>query len=173
MGVIGRKEAFLRVLATVFLVLTVCLVAFDAQTKLLFYSVVRKATFRDLNALFALVWIDSAAAVCNLLLLFRSYILPGSKEDVTSNYKYLAWGFCLLDQVNQSRVVVSVDLNVDKVNVLKIRGSSTLLVLSWAQIYQLLVKLFNSCGLNRVFSYTTLCICAWGIISGELLSLGM
>ncbi|CAI9768798.1 unnamed protein product [Fraxinus pennsylvanica] len=98
MGLIGRKEAFLRVLAIVFLVLTACLVGFDTQTKLLFYTISRKATFRDLNALFVLVWIDSAAAIYNLLHIFRGYVLPGSKEDLTSNYKYLAWGLLILDQ---------------------------------------------------------------------------
>ncbi|CAA2994963.1 CASP 2C1 [Olea europaea subsp. europaea] len=98
MGLIGRKEAFLRVLVILIMVLTACLVGFDAQTKLLFYSIVRKATFRDMNALIVLVWIDSAAAVYNLLQLFRGYVLPGSKEDLTSNYKYLAWSLFLLDQ---------------------------------------------------------------------------
>ncbi|XP_022854003.1 CASP-like protein 2C1 [Olea europaea var. sylvestris] len=124
MGVIGRKEAFLRVLSTVFLVLTVCLVAFDAQTKLLFYSVVRKATFRDLNALFVLVWIDSAAAVCNLLQLFRGYILPGSKEDLTSNYRYLAWGFCLLDQA-AAYIVFAANSAAAQASMLAVTGESS------------------------------------------------
>ncbi|XP_059287153.1 CASP-like protein 2C1 isoform X2 [Lycium ferocissimum] len=47
---IVRKEFFLRLFATVFLVLTAVLVGFDTQTKVLFY-VHRKATFKYLNVL--------------------------------------------------------------------------------------------------------------------------
>lgn len=41
------------------------------------------------------VWIDTAAAVYNLLQLFRRY----SKDLAASDYRYVAWGIYLLDQV--------------------------------------------------------------------------
>ncbi|KAL3535359.1 hypothetical protein ACH5RR_003820 [Cinchona calisaya] len=83
----------LRLFATFLLVLSACLVAFDSQTKLLFYSILRKASFRDLNALFVLVCIDSAAAAYNVLQILRCSIFPSPKVD-----KNLAWLCYLLDQ---------------------------------------------------------------------------
>ncbi|KAG8372401.1 hypothetical protein BUALT_Bualt12G0062400 [Buddleja alternifolia] len=98
---IGKKEAIVRILSIVCLVLTACLVGFDSETKVLFYTFSRRATFRDLNALCVLVWIVSAAAVYNLVQLFNGCILPSFRKDNQTNnsYRYLAWGFYLLDQV--------------------------------------------------------------------------
>ncbi|KAI3444146.1 hypothetical protein Pfo_000811 [Paulownia fortunei] len=93
-----KVEAFLRILSTLLLALAACLVGFDTQTKDLFHLVTKKATFRDLNALYVIVWIDTAGAVYNLLQLFRSYILPGFRKDPTASYRYLAWGIYLSDQ---------------------------------------------------------------------------
>ncbi|KZV29577.1 hypothetical protein F511_00855 [Dorcoceras hygrometricum] len=97
---VSRKEILFRTCATVFLVLTLCLVGFDHQTKLLFNVITKKATFRDLNVLFVLVWIDTAAAVSNVMqLLLRGYFMCGSKRDLSrTSYLYLAWGFYILDQ---------------------------------------------------------------------------
>ncbi|XP_073147362.1 CASP-like protein 2C1 [Henckelia pumila] len=92
----SRKEILFRICATVLLVLTSCLVGFGHQTKVLFGVITKKATFRDLNSLYVLVWIDTAAAAYNLMqLLFRGYF----KKDLSrTSYLYLAWGFYILDQ---------------------------------------------------------------------------
>lgn len=47
----ARGEVYLRVSAILVLVLTACLVALDTQTKVVFLSIEKKATCRDLNAL--------------------------------------------------------------------------------------------------------------------------
>ncbi|XP_073016808.1 CASP-like protein 2C1 [Primulina eburnea] len=98
--IMSRKEILLRTGAIVFLVLTSCLMGFNHQTKLLFNVVTKKATFRDLNALFVLVWIDTAAAAYNMMqLLFRGYFMCGSNKDLSrTSYLYLTWGFYILDQ---------------------------------------------------------------------------
>lgn len=48
---IVKKEFMLRLFATLLLALTACLVGFDSQTKVLFYTLHIKATFKYLNAL--------------------------------------------------------------------------------------------------------------------------
>ncbi|KAL7097396.1 hypothetical protein ACP275_10G142100 [Erythranthe tilingii] len=90
-----KMGVFLRMFSTVLLVLSACLVGLDTQTKVIFYTFTRKATFRDLDALYLLVWIDSGAAVYNLLQLFRSF----RKNLITAPHKNLAWGVYFLDQV--------------------------------------------------------------------------
>ncbi|KAK6136964.1 hypothetical protein DH2020_029291 [Rehmannia glutinosa] len=99
-------EAFLRILSTVLFALTACLVGFDTQTKVLFYTLTNKATFKDLNALYVIVWIDTAVAVYNLLQVLRSYILPGFRKDLKASYRYLRWGIYLLDQGFQAAAYV-------------------------------------------------------------------
>lgn len=47
-----------------------------------------------------LVWIDTAAAVYNLIQLFRSRILTVFTKDQTTSHVYVAWGVYLLDQVS-------------------------------------------------------------------------
>ncbi|XP_028196501.1 CASP-like protein 2C1 isoform X2 [Glycine soja] len=47
----ARGEVCLRVSAILVLVLTACLVALDTQTKVVFISIEKKATYKDLNAL--------------------------------------------------------------------------------------------------------------------------
>ncbi|KAA8535576.1 hypothetical protein F0562_030579 [Nyssa sinensis] len=79
---IGNREAFLRLSAILLLALTAFLVGFDTQTKLIFSSISRKATFRDVNAFVALVWIDSLAAGYNLLQVFRCYLSFPFKGDL-------------------------------------------------------------------------------------------
>ncbi|KAL3819545.1 hypothetical protein ACJIZ3_005450 [Penstemon smallii] len=91
-------EALLRILSIIFLVLSACLIGLDSQRIVLFHLISRKASFKDMNALYVLVWIDSAAAVYNLLQVCRCYKLPDLKKDKPASYIYLEWGFYLLDQ---------------------------------------------------------------------------
>uniref|UniRef100_A0A5B7AU82 CASP-like protein n=2 Tax=Davidia involucrata TaxID=16924 RepID=A0A5B7AU82_DAVIN len=95
---IVKKEAFLRLFAILLLVLTACLVGFDTQTKVIFASITRKATFRDLNAFLVLVCIDSLAAGYNLLQVVRCYLSFRFKGDLMGSYKNLAWVCFLSDQ---------------------------------------------------------------------------
>uniref|UniRef100_A0A5B7B8W5 CASP-like protein n=1 Tax=Davidia involucrata TaxID=16924 RepID=A0A5B7B8W5_DAVIN len=96
---IVKREAFLRLLAILLLVLTACLVGFDTQTKVIFSLVVRKANFRDLNALLVLVLIDSLAAGYNLLQLVRCFITCRFKCELTAGSNInLAWLCFVLDQ---------------------------------------------------------------------------
>ncbi|KAL8242900.1 hypothetical protein R6Q59_013202 [Mikania micrantha] len=60
-----RIEAFLRVWVSLLLLTSACLIRFDTQTSLIFISYSRTATFKDLNALFVVVFIDIAAAGYN------------------------------------------------------------------------------------------------------------
>ncbi|KAK9060644.1 hypothetical protein SSX86_021350 [Deinandra increscens subsp. villosa] len=94
-----RIEAFLRVCVTLLLITTACLVRFDSQTTLIFTSYSRTATFRDLNALFVLVFIDISAAGYNLIqLVIRGLLYSHWKPDMKGPYKHLAWFSFLLDQ---------------------------------------------------------------------------
>ncbi|XP_011069901.1 CASP-like protein 2C1 isoform X2 [Sesamum indicum] len=116
----SRIETFLRVLSTVLLVLTACLVGFDSQTKVFFYTYARKATFRDLNALYVLVWVDAAAAAYNLIQLFRSF-----RKDLADNsYTYLRWGTYLLDQA-ASYVVFAANTAAVQASVLALTGEKS------------------------------------------------
>ncbi|XP_024980615.1 CASP-like protein 2C1 [Cynara cardunculus var. scolymus] len=97
---IMRVEAFLRVCATLLFITTACLVRLDTQTSLIFTSFSRTATFRDMNALFVLVFIDIAAAGYNLIqLVIRGLLSSHLKPDMTTSYKHLAWLSFLFDQV--------------------------------------------------------------------------
>ncbi|KAJ0677137.1 putative casparian strip membrane protein [Helianthus annuus] len=95
-----RMEAFLRVCVILLLLTTACLVRFDSQTSLIFPSYSRTASFRDMNALFVLVFIDIAAAGYNLIQLVIRCMLISSpqKQDMRGSYKHLAWFSFLLDQ---------------------------------------------------------------------------
>ncbi|XP_051150966.1 CASP-like protein 2C1 [Andrographis paniculata] len=94
-----KVESILRVFAAIVFVITACLVGFDRQTKLLFGVLTRTATFRDLNALYAVVWIDSVAAAYNVMQVLRSYLLPVSMESPSYTHRYFAWGIYFLDQI--------------------------------------------------------------------------
>ncbi|KAI8014817.1 CASP-like protein 2C1 [Camellia lanceoleosa] len=104
---IVKMEALLRLSSTLLLVLTACLVGFDTQTKVIFLSTVRKATFRDLNALMALVCIDSVAAAYNLLQLLRCFVSCSFKANQMQSYLCLAWVCFLLDQATVYLVVAT------------------------------------------------------------------
>ncbi|KAB1204225.1 hypothetical protein CJ030_MR8G028306 [Morella rubra] len=93
-----EMSVFLRICAILFLVLTASLLGSDAQTKLVFY-LERKATFRDLDALIILVYVESGAACYYLLQVCKS---PFSAW-FEGNLKWpspicLAWVCFLLDQ---------------------------------------------------------------------------
>ncbi|OIT26840.1 PREDICTED: CASP-like protein 2C1 isoform X1 [Nicotiana attenuata] len=96
---IVRKEGLLRLFAIVFLVLTACLMGFDSQTKLLFDTIERKASFKDLDALFVLVWIDVAVASYSVLQVLRCFLIPTtSKGDIRQRSYKNYWLFFFLDQ---------------------------------------------------------------------------
>ncbi|KAL8223500.1 hypothetical protein R6Q57_018975 [Mikania cordata] len=95
-----RIEAFLRVWVSLLLLTAACLIRFDTQTSLIFISYSRTATFKDLNALFVVVFIDIAAAGYNVIhLVIRGLISSHLKQDMRGSYKHFAWFFFLFDQV--------------------------------------------------------------------------
>ncbi|KAK9275401.1 hypothetical protein L1049_022665 [Liquidambar formosana] len=94
-----KMEAFLRLCAMMLSILAACLVGLDSQTKLLFNTIERKATFRDLDALFVLVHVDSVVAGYNLLQLGRCFISARFEGSLKGSYLYLAWVCFLLDQI--------------------------------------------------------------------------
>ncbi|XP_052180961.1 CASP-like protein 2C1 [Diospyros lotus] len=93
-------ELLLRLSATLVLLLTVSLLALDTQSKVIFYPLVRKVTFRDLNALAVLVYVDAVAAGYNLLQLLRCFLSYRFKTNpiMLSHQQYLPWLSFLLDQ---------------------------------------------------------------------------
>ncbi|XP_028775364.1 CASP-like protein 2C1 [Neltuma alba] len=95
----ARSEIYLRVSAILVLVLTACLVAFDSQTKVIIYTITKKATYKDLEALKILVYVTSAAAVFNFLQICK-HLVPAFSGGKSNGYLlYLAWFCFLLDQV--------------------------------------------------------------------------
>ncbi|XP_044463515.1 CASP-like protein 2C1 [Mangifera indica] len=95
-----KTEAFLRLCSILIFVLAGCLVRFDTQTKFIIFSK-RKITFKDLNALQALVYAAFGAAGYNLLQLSRCtfFIICFHGNLSKSSYRYLAWICYLLDQL--------------------------------------------------------------------------
>ncbi|KAL5149527.1 CASP-like protein 2C1 [Glycine soja] len=93
----ARGEVCLRVSAILVLVLTACLVALDTQTKVVFISIEKKATYKDLNALKILVYVTCAAAGYNLLLLCKHSIW--SRKNFKGSYLCMAWICFSLDQI--------------------------------------------------------------------------
>ncbi|XP_058207776.1 CASP-like protein 2C1 [Rhododendron vialii] len=129
-----KTESFLRISAALLLVLTACLVGFDSQTKLLFYSIVRKATFRDMNALIVLVWVDSVAAGYNLLhLLLRSSLCSSrfkGKNIPMVPHPYMAWFCFFLDQATVY-VVFAANSAAMEASFLAVTGSS---IFQWMKV---------------------------------------
>ncbi|XP_059461263.1 CASP-like protein 2C1 [Corylus avellana] len=95
---INKINVFLRLSALLFSVLTACLVGLDAQSKRVFFSE-KKATFRDLDALVILVYVESGAACYNLLQLCKFSIPAWSRGNSKMSFVYVAWVFLLLDQL--------------------------------------------------------------------------
>ncbi|XP_047308721.1 CASP-like protein 2C1 [Impatiens glandulifera] len=103
MGILG-SEGVLRLGAAVLLVVTACLVALDSQTKFLYYQIAKKATYKELNALYVVVWVHSAAAIYSLLqsgrcFFFAAPIHHGTSRPATSSYLTTATLCFILDQV--------------------------------------------------------------------------
>ncbi|KAK7388493.1 hypothetical protein VNO78_23309 [Psophocarpus tetragonolobus] len=94
---LARGEVHLRVSAILVLVLTTCLVAFDTQTKVVFLSIEKKATYKDLGALKILVYVTSAAAGYNFLQLCKHSTWP--RKNFQGSYMCKAWISFLLDQM--------------------------------------------------------------------------
>ncbi|KAH7853303.1 hypothetical protein Vadar_001006 [Vaccinium darrowii] len=124
---IVKTEYLLRISAISLLVLTACLVGFDAQTKLIFHSFHRTASFRDMNALVVLVWVDSVAAGYNLLhLLAGTSICSRIKRNnnpVKVSHPYLAWVCFLLDQATVY-VVFAANSAATEASFLAVTGSN-------------------------------------------------
>ncbi|GMY35395.1 CASP-like protein 2C1 [Fagus crenata] len=95
---IARINVYLRVCAILLLVLTACLVGLDTQTKQVFF-VDRTATFRDLDALLTLVYVDAVAAFYNLLQLCKCLISAKFEGNLRCAYIYVSWIGLLLDQL--------------------------------------------------------------------------
>ncbi|KAJ7955764.1 CASP-like protein [Quillaja saponaria] len=102
-GIMGKNEAFLRVSAILVLVLTACLVGLNTQTKTIIFTIQKKATFNDMDALVILVYVASVAAGYNLLqLLYKSSasVCYGGKFEGSETHNiYMAWVCFLLDQI--------------------------------------------------------------------------
>ncbi|KAF5461767.1 hypothetical protein F2P56_017840 [Juglans regia] len=94
---LSEISVFLRLSAILFLVLTACLVGLDAQSKRIFYTE-RKATFKDLDALMVLVYVESAAACYNLLHLCKRSISTWF-EGYSKWSLCVSWVILLVDQV--------------------------------------------------------------------------
>ncbi|KAJ4827791.1 hypothetical protein Tsubulata_021265 [Turnera subulata] len=96
---ITKVEAFLRPLAMILLVATACLVGLDTQTKYIIYYN-KTVTYRDLKALWVLVYVTSIAAAYNLLQLSRCYFSARYQENLKGSRKLLAYWSCFaLDQL--------------------------------------------------------------------------
>ncbi|GJT14497.1 RNA-directed DNA polymerase, eukaryota, reverse transcriptase zinc-binding domain protein [Tanacetum coccineum] len=77
---------------------------FDTQTSLIFPSFSRTASFKDLNALVVLVYMDIAAAGYNMIqLIIRGVLSSNLKPDIEGSYKHLAWLTLLFDQSRQQQ----------------------------------------------------------------------
>ncbi|CBI17818.3 unnamed protein product, partial [Vitis vinifera] len=153
---LARAEAFLRLFAILVLVLTACLLGFDTQTKLLFSTIKKTATFRDLGALQVVVYVDSVAAGYNLLQLGRGFISAKLKGKLINvSYVTLPWVCFLLDQA-AVYTVFSANTAALQASIIAVTGESSL---QWMKVC------------NR---YTRFCIQVGGaLLSGYLASLLM
>ncbi|XP_010260176.2 PREDICTED: CASP-like protein 2C1 [Nelumbo nucifera] len=93
-----KIEALLRLFTVGLLVLTACLVGTDKQTKTVFFSVERKATVKDLDALVILMIVETVVAFYHLLQLGKCFFFPRFKENKALPYSTQAWVFFFLDQ---------------------------------------------------------------------------
>ncbi|KAK6944232.1 Casparian strip membrane protein domain [Dillenia turbinata] len=94
-----KIEALLRAFALGILLLGAILVALDSETEAIIYTIKKTATFKDMDALIALVCVDAAAAAYNLLQLSRYIVHTQIKIKSIESYLKLAWTNFLLDQV--------------------------------------------------------------------------
>ncbi|XP_022731704.1 CASP-like protein XL3 [Durio zibethinus] len=130
---IQKIEAILRLCAVLILVLTVCLVAFDSQTKVIFY-IEKKASFKNLRALVGLVYITSLAAAYNLLQLSCYSFSACCKGISVQSYTYLAWLRYVLDQA-AVYVVFAGNLAAFEHALLVVTGEENFQWLKWCNKY--------------------------------------
>ncbi|CAL1358497.1 unnamed protein product [Linum trigynum] len=99
-------ECGLRVAAVAALVLAACLVGLDSQTKYILF-LDKTVTYKNLNSLIALVYVDIAAAAYNLTRLVLTLLMAGrsyrrsasSSSETLLNAPIVSWGGYVLDQV--------------------------------------------------------------------------
>ncbi|KAM7268398.1 hypothetical protein ACFE04_010564 [Oxalis oulophora] len=124
---IGKAEIFLRLCAILLLVLTACLVGLNSQEEVVFY-VDKKVTYKDLEALVILVYVDSAAAAYNLLQLGR--YSASFKGKSKCSYICLAWVIFLLDQI-ASYIVLATTAAATEHSMLVVTGVEVFQWLKW------------------------------------------
>ncbi|XP_068653482.1 CASP-like protein 2C1 [Aristolochia californica] len=98
-NVIFRTEALLRLLALISAVLAACLVALEKQTKKVFLSVEKTATYKELRALEVVVIVEAVVAGYHLVQLVKCLICT-KVGTISSCCKLRShWVRFLLDQV--------------------------------------------------------------------------
>ncbi|XXG51630.1 hypothetical protein AAC387_Pa03g0157 [Persea americana] len=90
-----KAECFLRLFSVLLAILAACLVGLDTQTKLVFFTIERKATNKDLPALSVMVIVEAVAAGYQFIQLCKSCI----KANQSGFHKSLAWLDFFLDQM--------------------------------------------------------------------------
>ncbi|KAI4381112.1 hypothetical protein MLD38_007220 [Melastoma candidum] len=133
----AKAEALMRAISCSLLVLTACLVALDSQTKYIVFTYARKATYKDLNSLPVLVYIDAVAAAYNFFQLGKCTIQPcrcrNKLEPLPSSdqrFLYLPWLCFLLDQV-AVYIVFGATVGAMQGSMLAVTGSK---VLQWMKL---------------------------------------
>ncbi|CAL0325580.1 unnamed protein product [Lupinus luteus] len=121
---IARGEVYLRISAILILVLAACLIAFDTQTKVIVFTIEKKATYKDVNALKILVYITSVAAGYNMLQLCKHSAWAYSGSKFERSYISMAWISLLLDQMAVYITFASNSAALEA-SVLAITGSQT------------------------------------------------
>ncbi|KAI5675381.1 hypothetical protein M9H77_06331 [Catharanthus roseus] len=118
-----KQGVLLRITATALLILTLLLVRFNTQTKVLFLTLVKKATYRDLDPLFVLVWVDLAAAAYNVVHVLICFFFP-IKEELGTIYRSLAWASYLVDQ-GVVYLVFAANSAATEASLLAVKGSNS------------------------------------------------
>ncbi|CAL1415107.1 unnamed protein product [Linum trigynum] len=104
MKMVVVAECGLRVGTVVALVLAACLVGLDSQTKYILF-LDKTVTYKNLNSLIALVYVDIAAAAYNLTRLVLTLLMGGYRRsrspssETSLNAPIVSWGCYFLDQM--------------------------------------------------------------------------
>ncbi|KAE9602412.1 putative casparian strip membrane protein [Lupinus albus] len=152
----AKGEVYLRVSGIIVLVLTACLVAFDNQTKVIFLTIEKKATYKDMNALKILVYVTSAAAGYNMLQLCKYFVLAYSWGKFKGSYIYMAWISLLLDQV-AVYITFAANSAAVEASVLAITGSETF---EWMKVCNRFTRFCFQIGGAVLFGYVASIIMA-------------
>ncbi|KAI4376807.1 hypothetical protein MLD38_014524 [Melastoma candidum] len=135
--IVVKAEALMRAISCSLLILTSCLVALDAQTKYIVFTYAKKASYKDLNSLPVLVYIDAVAAAYNFFQLCKCSIRPccgGNKSELLPSshrkFLYLEWVCFLLDQV-AVYIVFGATVSATQGSMLAMTGSK---VLQWMKL---------------------------------------